>query len=169
MYLKVLRVLKTVCIVSVDCRHKSRVTVVDYIANRSQNTVSAIEIHESLDVLRHIFASTPNEEVPIAVGTLEFNIYCRILKYMQHFLSMKKPGILGNVLHILTSLCYMWRSGLPDIGIVLQSSVFKVIVGAIKNPPKTSKFDIAGLGVDLLSALLVPQAFEPKSENFNVG
>lgn len=170
MYTKVLRVIKTVCIISLECRQKSRVTVVDYIANRSQSTVSAIEIHESLDVLKYIFASTTSEEqLPTRLGALELNIFCRVLKHMQHFLTMKKPEILGNVLHILTSLCYLWRPGMPIISIALQPSAYKVLTSVIKNPPKSSKFDIAALGIDLLSALLIPQASDTNSSNIKAG
>jgi len=159
MYLKVLRVLKTVCLISLECRQKSRFAVVDYIANRGHTTVSAIEIHESLDVLKYIFASTSGEEKPASkLGKLELSLFCRVLKHMQHFLTMKKPEILGNVLHILTSLCYLWRPGMPAISMALQASGYKILTSAIKNPPKASKFDISALATDLLSALLIREA-----------
>jgi len=55
----------------------------------------------------------------------------------------------------------------------LQSSGYKVLINAIKNPPKTSKFDIGALATDLLSALLIPQtsntnASSPSGQAFAV-
>jgi len=168
MYLKILRLVVFVCNIRLECKQKARICAADYIANRSQCTMSPVVLRKSLEALQCICSTSPSEpQLPVGLSQQTAN-WVKILNQMQSHLTSKDANVLGNVFHILTSFSYTWRLGLPVVSVVLEPTSYKIILQAIDYPPKICKYNLSELGIQLLSALLIPQA-SLKTDNLEVG